>query len=182
MHSDVELHHPFAHDANALEVATRVQVPCAQGNAVQLRPCTAVRMSSAAPAIKWKPLAKAVSSKEKAADSVVLKCKADRRFCETDSWPKVSDKPGAAARFWASGAGVKQADVIDTWNWQLRAGEQGGRPAVQGLMRVTRSVASLLLSKSGHAHQVIASLWSPSARKPRIGFPGTSMELIGFPD
>ena len=112
IHSDVELHHPLAHDANALEVATGVQVPFAQGNAVQLRSCTVVRMSSAAPVIKWKPLAKAVSSKEKAGDSVVLKCKADRRFCESDSWPKVSDKPGAAARFWPRVRGLSRLMLL----------------------------------------------------------------------
>ena len=152
--SDVTWHTPSIDAIGATEVCHGIRVPFAQGNSLQLRTCTVVRCTGDSPSFQWRPAVKAASSSASTSASVVLRCKADRRFCHEEVWRKLTDKPGTAARIWASGvAGIRQADVHDTWGWKLRAGDQGGRPVVHGLLRVSPATAKLLLSHSGALHQ-----------------------------
>ncbi|CAE7362760.1 gcs-1 [Symbiodinium sp. CCMP2592] len=61
------------------------------------------------------------------------------------NWDKLAKKPSHFARLWASGFGLTQGSILDSWGWQLE-----GDSRVRGLLRVdTATAARSLWENSG---------------------------------
>ena len=77
------------------------------------------------------------------ASSVVVRFVFDQNY--NLNWEKIVKKPGHFARLWASGFGIAQGSILDTWGWQLEGSTQ-----VRGLLRVDSiAAARTLWERSG---------------------------------
>lgn len=87
----------------------------------------------------------------RSAETVVVRCTTDDRFVEEGSWKTVLHNPGKNLREWV-GECVESSErklVGDSWGWVSEAGIGGGKPLVQGLLRVRTQVFARVLAASG---------------------------------